>query len=182
MPEAGAIHSVRGAGMPRPRQCMHAIASAKTDRPAGDAGRRCRRLNADHTGSRPGGRRQPHPAAGRRAADTATPPPAAVLSRDVLLRRKEPCPFALEHLPVDQRRQLPQPVPRIDHAGQRRAQQIVLFPAARAVPHGQNRNCRVSPQTIQNPAGHGEKTATLHRKIKSISVFQCELSNSRRAG
>jgi hypothetical protein len=48
-------------------------------------------------------------------------------------------------------------VPRVDHVDQSRTQQIILFGRARTVLHGQNQNCRVSPQIIQNPAGHGEK-------------------------
>jgi len=48
-------------------------------------------------------------------------------------------------------------VPPIDHIDQTRTQQIILFLSARAVLHGQNRNCRVSPEIIRKPAGHGEK-------------------------
>jgi hypothetical protein len=77
--------------------------------------------------------------------------------RSAFARWKEPRPFPLEHLPVDQGCKLHQLVPRVDHVDQSRTQQIILFGRARTVLHGQNQNCRVSPQIIQNPAGHGEK-------------------------
>lgn len=75
-----------------------------------------------------------------------------VRRRPTLARWKEPGPLPLEHLPVNQRGKLHQLVARVDHVGQTRTQQVILFLRARTVLHGQNRNCSVSATSIQNPA------------------------------
>jgi hypothetical protein len=41
----------------------------------------------------------------------------------------------------------------------RRVPLVILFQSVRAMLHGRDQNCRVSPQIIQNPAGHGEKNS-----------------------
>lgn len=84
-------------------------------------------------------------------------------SKPPLAGWKEPRTFPLEHLPVDQCRNLPQFMPRVDHVDKSRAQQVILFQRARAMLQGQNQNCRVWPQIIQNPAGQDEK----HRNVSS---------------
>ena len=77
--------------------------------------------------------------------------------RTPLAGRKEPRPFALEHRPVDQRRQLHQLMPPVDHANKPGTQQIILFRWARAVFHRGDQNYRVLHEITQNPACRGEK-------------------------
>ena len=50
--------------------------------------------------------------------------------------RKEPRPFALKHLSVDQRRQFHQLMTLVDHVDQPRTKQVILFRKARTVLHG----------------------------------------------
>jgi len=65
---------------------------------------------------------------------------------------KEPGPFPLEELPVDQGRQLRQFVAHVDHVGQTRAKQIVLLCLVGMGLHRGSEIRKVSETRIRNPA------------------------------
>jgi hypothetical protein len=68
------------------------------------------------------------------------------------VRRKEPCPFPLEDVPVDKGGKLHQFVAHVDHLDQSGTQEIVLFRGALHRLHITARNCRVSAEIIRNSA------------------------------
>jgi hypothetical protein len=49
---------------------------------------------------------------------------------------------------------------------------VILFLSARAMLHGQNRNCRVFAEIIQNPAGHAERNPNVQREINGMGFVQ----------
>ena len=76
-------------------------------------------------------------------------------------RWKEPRPFPLEHLPVDQARQLHQFVALIDHVDQSRAEQVILFGQARAVLHLDTEIAGFSMKSYKTLRAEARKNITL---------------------
>ena len=66
--------------------------------------------------------------------------------------RKEPEPFTLKNIPVDQGFQLHQLMPHVDHLDQAGAQEVVLVRSRLFWLHITSRNCRASAPPIPDPA------------------------------
>ena len=66
--------------------------------------------------------------------------------------RKQPEPFTLKNIPVDQGFQLHQLMPHVDHLDQAGAQEVVLVRSRLFWLHITSRKCRVSAPTIPDPA------------------------------
>ena len=66
--------------------------------------------------------------------------------------RKQPEPFTLKNIPVDQGFQLHQLMSHVDHLDQAGAQEVVLVRSRLSWLHITSRNCRVSAPTIPDPA------------------------------
>ena len=94
--------------------------------------------------------------------------------RPPLAGRKEPGPLPLEHLPVDQRRQLHQLVLPINHVDQTRTQQVILFLRARTVLHARTEIAGFRPKSYKTLRPKARKTATFQHKINDMSVVQGE--------
>lgn len=88
--------------------------------------------------------------------------------RSSRVRREEPGPLRLEKLPVDQGRQLHQLVAHVDHVGQTRAQEIVLFGTAGFGLHRSIRNCRVLGQNLPNLAETGHQKTKFRKQNQRV--------------
>lgn len=88
------------------------------------------------------------------------------------VRREEPGPFALEALPVYQRRQVYQLMTHVDHVDQARMQEIVLFRAGGFRLHLSIWNCRVMAQILQLK---GTKNTTSSNKFNALRPVQARL-------
>ena len=73
-------------------------------------------------------------------------------------------------------------MPTIDHIDQTRTQQIILFLSARTVLHGQNRNCKVSAQIMQNLGVKSEKNQISLQEINDMGLVQGELGKQKGLG
>ena len=73
-------------------------------------------------------------------------------------RRKEPRPFPLEDLPVDQGGQLHQFVAQIDQVNQTRAEQVILFKRASAVLHSHAKIAGLSMKSYETLQAEVRKT------------------------
>jgi hypothetical protein len=160
---------------PLPLRCACATGSATKGRWVDGAGRKSPRSSVDGTGSQPTGRRLPHPTAGKRAVIQQPCHQSRWYRRPPCRRWKEPRPFPLKHLPVDQGGQLHQFVPRIDHIDQPRAKKVIPFRRARAMLHGIIEIAGFSLESYKSLQLEAKKTRLIQHKINEMAVVQCEL-------
>jgi hypothetical protein len=90
-------------------------------------------------------------------------------------RWEKPGPFPLEHLPVNQRRELGQFMTRIDHVDQSWTQQVILFCRAFAMLHWRIQIARFLPKSYKTLQADARKSDDFMRKTNRMKVVQSEL-------
>ena len=89
--------------------------------------------------------------------------------------RKEPDPFPLENIPVNQGFQLHQFMAHVDHLDQSGAQEIVLLRQRLSWLHIVAQNCRVSARIIRTPCTpRPTETPCFHTKSDSYELFRAD--------